>query len=135
VAGGEFVFGDRKLPSLISTFSLFSLAISSVFVFAVGAKSYFTWQSMLMGLSYVIALSADQVINRMFVQKVELTTDERVLWMNALCFVGVSVCYVVTSFYHYVMGSSGDSILDPRNFFSFQALVPLVLSCLLGIPL
>jgi len=101
-------------------------------VFAVGAKTYFTTKSALMGLAYVIALATDMVVNRMFVVKVELTTDERVLWMKTLCFVGVFGCWILSVVYHYLLGDNVGFLIE-GSFFTIQTLLPLIASCILGL--
>jgi len=135
VAAGEFIFGGRKLPSLISSISLVALAISSIFVFAVGAKDYFTATSILFGFAYVIALSSDQVVNRLFVVNVQIPTDERVLWMNFLCFFGVVICYIIQSSYNWFNNNEPIALVlgNTTSFFSIQVQMPLIISCILGL--
>lgn len=128
VALGEFLVGGRKLPSLISSISLLSLALSSIFVFAIGAADYFSLKSTIMAIFYVLALSIDQVVNRMFVVELQISTDERVLWMNSISFVGCLFCYFVSFIFGRLSNFDNDQVQ-----FEIWSILPLTISCFLGI--
>eukprot|EP01126_Amoeba_proteus_P013644 TRINITY_DN15849_c0_g1_i1.p1 TRINITY_DN15849_c0_g1~~TRINITY_DN15849_c0_g1_i1.p1 ORF type:complete len:553 (-),score=48.30 TRINITY_DN15849_c0_g1_i1:94-1752(-) len=97
-----------------------NIVIVSVLVFSTVGKQYFDTASVFWGTAYVLFLAANQVFLKRFVEQVELTTADRVFWMNLLScpvvLVGILLTEEHSSVVSTVMAVNG----------------PLILGCILG---
>jgi hypothetical protein len=121
VALGDWLFNERTLPSPNSTTCLVSLLLASFFVFFDAQK--FSSVGIFYGVLYMIFIAADQVFLKYFTDKTQISTLERMFWVNLFSIpVAFFAALINEEFY-----------FDFVSIFEVSKLLPVASSCFLAV--